>query len=85
MKMNKTIVRLTLCTIIVIHLGNQLYAQQPPDSLIRKVVVFKRPANGQDVDSVVKEYYRGAKLPQATGFYIKPDSPGILFCSYSKT
>jgi hypothetical protein len=79
--MNRNIIQLAICIIIVIHLGNilNLNAQRPPDSLFQSVVIFKRPAYGNAVDSAMKAYYREAKLPQATGFYIRPDSAGQLY------
>jgi hypothetical protein len=82
--MNRTIIKLTLCAIPAMHPGNDLCAQRPPDSLFQKVVIFKRPVYGDAVNSAMRVYYRDAKLPQATGFYIRPDTAGQLYIATAK-
>lgn len=82
--MNRIIVTLTLYTLTVMNMGVQIYAQRPPDSLFQKVVIFKKPAYGNKVDSLSKAYFREAGYPQATGFYIKPDSVGQLYIATAK-
>lgn len=54
-------------------------SQNLPDSLLRRVVIFKKMVYGSDMN-----FQRELGLPEATGFYIKSDSISQLYIATAK-
>ncbi|MFZ5940547.1 MAG: hypothetical protein ACOYXB_08230 [Bacteroidota bacterium] len=65
---------ITVLTSIIYMTCIQASAQRPPDSLFQQIVLFKRQAIGVDKDKSYQKFLKEYKLPQASGFYFRPDS-----------
>jgi hypothetical protein len=82
--MKKILIQIILWDILFLLLGDCFYAQNLSDSLFKKTVIFKRQAYGNIVDSTMNEYFNELGYPQATGFFIKPDSAGQLYIATAR-